>query len=186
VFDGLLALTEGEDAPIWIRCRSAVESYICQDIPARPLRRSRAAAHRVLQPTSIQTPLFPDVEARFRPELLRSAVRAATETLDRALGTVKQYVGTLEDPLTKATALLHRMSIHDAPEGFRSCGGQTVRRFTGSRVRGDPKAPKPVRAAPPPPNSRFGDVSCGARDVPFGPVREPVERYLRAAMEPSQ
>ncbi len=34
--------------------------------------------------------LFPEADAKLRPELLRSAVRAASEILDRALGTTKQ------------------------------------------------------------------------------------------------
>ena len=34
--------------------------------------------------------LFPDARVKERPEMLRSAVKAATEILDRALGTTKQ------------------------------------------------------------------------------------------------
>jgi hypothetical protein len=34
--------------------------------------------------------VFPKADAKLQPEMIRSAVRAATEVLDRALGTTKQ------------------------------------------------------------------------------------------------
>ncbi len=47
-------------------------------------------AQETLRRASAGELVFPQADPKLRPELLRSAVRAASEILDRALGTVKQ------------------------------------------------------------------------------------------------
>ncbi len=47
-------------------------------------------AQETLRAAAVGELVFPEADPKLAPELLRSAVRAASEILDRALGTVKQ------------------------------------------------------------------------------------------------